>query len=322
MSTPIHNNPAGATGTLRSPWRAARRRFWVWMAVLTAVFSPPLAHLIRFAAGSDLYSHILLVPLIVVYLVRLKRDELAAAWAEKPDPGSRARGAAVVAAGAAAAAAGWVVWRRSGVVAQDWLSYVMVSFACFTVAAGFCCLGRRIMASLAFPAFFLFFMAPFPAWVTDQVELFLQRASAEVASWIFGLSGATVLRNELVFRLPGITLEVAPECSGIHSSLVLVITSLLAGHLLLNSLWTRTVLVLVVIPLGILRNGFRVFTLGMLCTHIGPHMIDSPIHHRGGPIFFALSLIPFLALLFLLRKWEYRRAKVAAIVLDRPAGKE
>jgi hypothetical protein len=38
-------------------------------------------------------------------------------------------------------------------------------------------------------------------------------------------------------------------------------------------------------------------------------MIDSPIHHRGGPIFFVLSLIPFFGLLVLLRKWEKGRPK-------------
>ena len=33
-------------------------------------------------------------------------------------------------------------------------------------------------------------------------------------------------------------------------------------------------------------------------------MIDSPIHHHGGPIFFALSLIPFFLFLIWLRKSE------------------
>jgi exosortase/archaeosortase family protein len=59
-----------------------------------------------------------------------------------------------------------------------------------------------------------------------------------------------------------------------------------------------------VIPLALLRNGFRVFVLGELCTHIGPQMIDTPIHHQGGPLFFALSLIPFFLLLVWLRKSE------------------
>lgn len=33
-------------------------------------------------------------------------------------------------------------------------------------------------------------------------------------------------------------------------------------------------------------------------------MIDSSIHHRGGPIFFALSLIPLFLLLVWLRRQE------------------
>jgi hypothetical protein len=61
-----------------------------------------------------------------------------------------------------------------------------------------------------------------------------------------------------------------------------------------------------VIPLGILRNGFRVFVIGMLCVHVGPHMIEHVIHRRGGPVFFALSLLPLFALLWWLRRWERR----------------
>jgi len=61
-----------------------------------------------------------------------------------------------------------------------------------------------------------------------------------------------------------------------------------------------------VIPLAIARNGFRILVIGLLCVHIGPHMSDSFIHHRGGPIFFALSLIPLALLLFSLRRHDKR----------------
>ena len=61
-----------------------------------------------------------------------------------------------------------------------------------------------------------------------------------------------------------------------------------------------------VIPLGILRNGFRVFVIGQLCVHIGPYMINSRIHHQGGPLFFALSLVPLFLLLLWLRRRERR----------------
>jgi exosortase/archaeosortase family protein len=88
---------------------------------------------------------------------------------------------------------------------------------------------------------------------------------------------------------------------------VLFITSLLASHLFLKSPWRRIVLVAFVIPLGIVRNGFRILVIGLLCVHIGPYMIDSVIHHQGGPLFFALSLVPLVLFMAWLRRRERQR---------------
>ncbi len=109
-----------------------------------------------------------------------------------------------------------------------------------------------------------------------------------------------------MLALPGIVLEVAQECSGIHSSWILFITSLVASHLFLNSPWRRLILVAFVIPLAIVRNSVRILTIGLLCVHVGPHMIDSWIHRQGGPVFFALSLVPLFLLLLWLRRGERR----------------
>jgi exosortase/archaeosortase family protein len=125
----------------------------------------------------------------------------------------------------------------------------------------------------------------------------------------------------LLFHLPGIVIEVAKECSGIHSSLVLFVTSLLAGHLFLRSPWKKATLALAVVPLGIARNGIRIFTISWLCVHVDPAMIDSPIHHRGGPIFFVLSLVPFLAFLFILRRLERPKNDPSGVMAGLP-GKE
>ena len=57
---------------------------------------------------------------------------------------------------------------------------------------------------------------------------------------------------------------------------------------------------------GILANSTRPAEFlydNMLCVHIGPQMIDTPIHHYGGPLFFALSLVP----LFVLIRWLSRQ---------------
>jgi exosortase C (VPDSG-CTERM-specific) len=162
---------------------------------------------------------------------------------------------------------------------------------------------------IAFPLALLSFMVPVPAFAMPSINAFLQNGSAAAAQGFFSLSGTPYLRTGLVFQLPDINLEVATECSGIQSSMVLLITGLVAGHLFLRRPWNRAVLALLMIPLGLLRNGFRVFTIGELCVRIGPQMIHSPIHHKGGPIFFALSLILLFILLVVLQRTERSNGK-------------
>ena len=159
-----------------------------------------------------------------------------------------------------------------------------LAFVSFVAAGGFLFLGSKWMAAAAFPVAFLIFMVPLPDAAVDWLEKASVLASAEAAALFFNMAGTPLVRHGTVFELPGIVLQVAQECSGIRSSWVLFITSLLASHLFLRTRWRRIVLVAFVIPLGILRNGFRILVIGLLCVHVGPHMIDSPIHHRGGPL--------------------------------------
>jgi eight transmembrane protein EpsH (proposed exosortase) len=188
----------------------------------------------------------------------------------------------------------------------DRLAPIVLSFVLLVQAAGAMVLGRTGMRGAAFPLLFLLFMVPLPAVVEHGFTAFLQHASAETAYFLIKMSGLPILREGTLFQLPGINMEVAPECSGIRSTMVLILTSFLAGHLFLKRIWTRSALVAAVIVLGILRNGFRILVLAQLCVQISPTMIDSPIHHRGGPVFFALSLIPLLALIWYFRKIEKR----------------
>ena len=271
-----------------------------YAALLTVVFIKPLLSLVVHSAASNLYSHILLVPFISAYLIQLQRKQLPREYISSP-------GLTVVPllAGLAALAAAWGL-RASGwpLSHNDFLALMTFSFVCLLTVGGFLFLGRKWMAAAAFPIAFLIFMVPLPDRAAEWLETASKLASAEVANQFFTISGVPVLRDGTVFQLPGITFEVAQECSGIHSSWVLFITSLLASHLFLQSPWRRIVLVALVIPLGILRNGFRILVIGLLCVHEGPQMIHSFIHKRGGPVFFALSLIPFFLLLWWLRKRE------------------
>jgi len=272
------------------------RKFALAVVALVFVFGLPLVKLADFALHDEFFSYILLIPFTSFYLAWLLKEKLPAiSLPEK-------KWAAVFFAGGLAALAGHFL--KPGSTVADNLVLAILAFVLCVTGAGFLFLGGAIMRTLAFPFSLLVFMIPFPDVMRLAIETWLQHWSATTAGWMFALSGMTVFHEGLIFHLPDITLQVAPECSGIQSSIVLLIVSLVAGHLFLRQPGKRALLFLAVIPLAVLRNGFRVFTLGELCTHLGPQMIDSPIHHRGGPVFFALSLIPFSLLLYLLMKSE------------------
>jgi exosortase C (VPDSG-CTERM-specific) len=277
--------------------------FLLFVGGLIAIFAAPLVRLMIYAAGTQLHSHIVLIPFVTAYLVYLRRHSLPRTYASSP-----ALAMVPLAAGAASLGAAWSSssfgWSLSE---NDFLGLIAFSFVCFLATGGFLFLGRNWMASVAFPFSFLIFLVPMPDRVADFLETASKLASAEVANVFFNLSGMPVLRDGTIFQLPSITIQVAQECSGIHSSWVLFITSLLAANLFLKSSWRRAVLVAAVIPLGILRNGFRILVIGLLTVEIGPKMIHSVIHRRGGPLFFALSLIPLFLLLWLLQRQEIRR---------------
>ncbi len=278
------------------------RRFGTVLAVLTLGFCIPLYQVTRFALQSNLYSHVILVPLISAYLIWIRRDQLV----EQGRPLTPVWGILAAIAGLALAATYLGLPHSSPAEMQNAMAAAMYAFAFLIGAAALFLFSRQTLKVIAFPLIFLVFLAPFPVPVEETFEGFLQQYSALTAHGMFSATGMPVFRDGTYFRLPGFSMYVAPECSGIHSTIALFLTSLVGGQLLLRSPWRRTILAAVVLPIALVRNGLRVFVIGELCVRIGPEMIDSFIHHHGGPIFFAISLIPFSLVLLWLVKGDRR----------------
>lgn len=278
-------------------------RFWSGMCfavVLLAIFGGPLLSLVRYVATSDLHSYVLLVPFVSAYLLYVRRHQLPKTYASAVP-----LGVLFLVAGIAAFAVTHsldLLGRALSVNGR--IGLLTLSFLCCFLAGGYFFLGRPWIRAAAFPICFLIFMVPMPDAMSDALETASKYASAEAANLLFHLSGTPFVRTGLLFQLPNITIEVAQACSGIRSSWVLFITSIFAANLFLRTPWRRFALVAFVIPLAILRNGFRIVVIGLLCVHMGPQVIHSPIHYRGGPLFFGLSLIPLFLVLWLLRKGD------------------
>jgi exosortase C (VPDSG-CTERM-specific) len=274
--------------------------------ILGLAFIKPLVDLVDYALQTDLYSHILLIPFISAYLIFIQRAQL-------PKDYTTSLGWALILlfCGLLTLISVWISLKVDPPVSQnDYLSLTTFSFICLLLSGGFLFLGGKWMAAAAFPMGFLVFIVPFPDRALHYLETASQLASTEAAAIFFSISGTPMLRDGTVFQLPGIAIQVARECSGIRSSWVLFLTTLAASYLFLKSPSRRAILVAFVIPLAILRNGLRIWVIGVLCVEIGPHMIDSAIHHQGGPLFFALSLIPLFLLLWWLRRGEQGKAEI------------
>lgn len=273
-------------------------RAFAWAGVsLVACFATIILQLGRFALESPFDSYIGLVPAIAAGLVWVRWQR---GVASNPN---RRLAAVLLAAGIMALGFYLVSGQRNSPEATGRLTPGALSFVLLLAGVAAWFLGRSTFRRLAFPLAFLFCMVPLPEPVTAFLQKMLQYASATVAGVFFQMSDVPVFRRgELGFQLPGITLEVVPECSGLQSSLALFVVSLAAGYVFLRAPWKQVVLSLAVIPLGILRNALRIFTIGELCGHFGPQMINSYVHRQGGWIFFLVSLVPFfLLLLFLAR---------------------
>jgi exosortase C (VPDSG-CTERM-specific) len=297
QSTDRPNTDDAAPALNRQRFRA----FGICAALLFIAFGGPLLEFARFALVKDRNTYLLLIPAIAGYLVSIKRPELKRIF--RPSIPQAVSAAVVGAVGVSLIASIEDPVNR--------LSLEIFSLLALFLAVCFFFLGAAFLRQIQFPIAFLIFAVPMPTWLGNAIEIFLQYASAEAAYWMLSIAQTPMLRDGLDFLLPGIPIHVAQECSGYNSTFALFVVSTVAAHLFLKSPWKRVALVAVVVPLAILRNGFRITTIALLCVHVDPKMIDSSIHHRGGPIFFALSLLPFFALLWLLRRSEVIRTRSA-----------
>jgi exosortase len=166
------------------------------------------------------------------------------------------------------------------------------------------CFGYQAVRIALFPLCFLFGLVPLPNVIMDRVIVLLQQGSAWSAHLLFACFGVPVTQDGVFLTIPGLTLQVAQECSSIRSSSMLLVTTIVLAQLVLRTPWRKALLIAIAVPLSIAKNGLRIFSIAMLGTRVDPVYITGRFHHQGGIIFFAIALIAIFALLWFLRKRE------------------
>src|SRR3990172_8882171 len=250
----------------------------------------------------DLYSHIVLIPFISAYFIYEERERIFFRT-----QGGLAPGAALFAS--ALLLYILALWAKTGLQENDYLSVMVLSALAFTWGGFLLFYGMEALKKALFP---LLFMVPIPTVLLEKVVYLLQVGSAEVSYCIIRLSGMPVLREGFVFHLPEMSIEVAEECSGIRSSLAVLITGVMAGHIFLKSRGRKVVLILTVLPVVIIKNGIRISTLALLASYVDRSFItNSFLHKNGGVFFFVLALLLLTLVVWVLRNSERRSGEGA-----------
>src|SRR6266487_4048003 len=140
IPTEAANIPPGST----SPNQRKMWRVWsgaCFVIVLLAAFAQPLLVLIIYAAGSQLYSYILLVPFVSAYLLYLRRDQLPKKYVIDLPLAivSLAAGLGVL------VFTYWLDFAGRAPAENDRLALLTLSFLCCLAAGGFFFFGRAWM---------------------------------------------------------------------------------------------------------------------------------------------------------------------------------
>jgi len=272
-------------------------RFLLFNALFVLAFFGPLRDLVQMSISSDIFSYIPFIPFISAYLMYSDKQLI---FSHK----------------GSAHAVGFLpicisilllfINRNHEALSShhDYLTLMTVSMILNWIGGFTLCYGARTLRAAMFPLLFLFFMVPIPSNALDKIILFLQTGSAEAAYGFLKAAGVPVARDGFVFHLMITDIEVARECSGIRSALSLGITCTLAANFFLRTGLARVLLVISTIPIALLKNGFRIAALSLLCVYVDERILAGDLHRKGGIIFFVLALILVWLEIVLFRKAE------------------
>ncbi len=295
----VENNIAAAR---RGAIHARDVLFCALIGVSVALLWREIAAVLQLAWHVDEYTHIFLILPVSLFLIYLERGRLKGDIQYAPIAGA-VLGVLSIVIGIAGE---MQAYRFSEGVSLSIAIFALVTFWMACVIGFY---GGSFFWSLLFPLLFIFLLVPLPTSVLDKAVVFLQTASTEATFALFKLTSLPVLKNGFLLTFPTLRIEVAKECSGIRSSVMLLLTGLIMAHLFLRSFWSKVIFVLFIVPLSVIKNAIRIFTLSMLGMYVNPGFLYGRLHHEGGIVFFLIALGGLLLLLWILQRVESRKVQ-------------
>jgi len=229
----------------------------------------------RWFSADSYYSHGILIPFVVGYLIWNKKDELARI---KPNSSP------------------WGLWLIVlGVIIQLFSSVFRVnftaSFSLLPIAWGFVLhfYGKETFKKIFFPLSFLFFMLPLPGVVIVNVSFRMKLFAAEIARGVLNNMGIAAVRFGSIIRMQNAQVVVDDVCSGLRSLISLLALGCLFGYLMKGRVWKKILVVLSTVPIAVITNVCRVVFLASISEIWGAQYATGFVHDASGFLVFALA---------------------------------
>jgi len=234
--------------------------------------------------NNDNYSSGMLVPLLVLYVIYLRRDELRQVSLK---PALFGFFAIILAFGMRFAGAflGFGSLERISIVAA---LYGTVLTLC----------GWRLVWRLKWELAFLLMMLPWPYRVHMKVSLPLQGYATSSSVFLLELFGWFVARQGNVIDLGGTKVAVAEACSGLRMMTAFMIVSVLVVFMAKRRWWQNVIIILSSIPIAIGCNTIRLTLTAIAFTHGYGPKVNKLFHDFGG-----IAMMPFALAMLALELW-------------------
>lgn len=264
--------------------------FLLFLAVTAVAFRSPLTALIKLSLNDERYSYVSLIPVITLGLVLLRRKAIFFAPQYCP------------AFGIPLMALSTLLTSKNKDLSATVCGIVLIWIAGFVLFFG---LHTVIVAS--FPLGLLFLMIPIPVPAINHFVSALQYSSAYMSGLLFKVMRVPAFRQGLIISLPGFDIEIAEQCSGIRSSIALILASSLAGYVFLHDALNRFFLTFITVPVVIFKNAVRIVSLSSLALYVNQGFLFGNLHRYGGLCFSLLDLVIVVPLILRLHKSEADR---------------
>ena len=255
-----------------------RRLYYILpFALLAIVFSETIIRLVR---GWFTYdgSHGLLIFAFGAYIFWVKRHEMAQLTVE-PSPWS---GTAMSLLGGL----GYLAGRFTGTWSLEGISLIVTILGMVLLLGG-----KKILLFFALPVGYTIFMFPFFDELLGGISIHLQLITAWIASNMLKVVGMPALLADQYITLPHINLEVAKACNGINHITALLAITIPFSYFAHRSWYKRAALIVSAVVIGIILNGVRVASIGIITSF----QKSGPLH--GPSDVFYVSFIFFTGLL-------------------------